>query len=146
MPTSPGTSEMLGSWKRPPQSSRIWYLNRYRYLTFEWGLFSGSCNELWNMRRSALEPGWNRYWTATITRLTLDKVQWKNYTSLMQDIVNCLRCGGFVHTLFQQLAVPTSYGDGFSLCWNFFIISVFKISGDSWNLTNSKLIIENKIV
>jgi len=48
-----------------------------------------------------------------------------------------------LYTVFQQLAVLTSYGDGFSLGWHFFIISVFKICGNSWNLTNSKLITYN---
>jgi hypothetical protein len=56
--------------------------------------------------------------------------------------VNCARYGFIL--LFQQLAVLTSYGDGFSLYWHFyFIISVFKISGNSWNLTNCKLNVDN---
>jgi hypothetical protein len=45
-----------------------------------------------------------------------------------------------LYTLFQLVAVMVM---GFLYVGFFFIISVFEISGNSWNLINSKVTIDN---
>lgn len=49
--------------------------------------------------------------------------------------MNCPRYGGFIHIISAVMSFL--YAD------IYFIIYVFKISGNRWNLTNSKLIIDN---